>query len=940
MATLHGSAGSSGELSASSPLLLDDPAVGWRVVSGRVDLFAVEPVEGEPRGRRHGIGTVAAGRALFGVRARQGDLALVAVGARGTRVEALDQGRLEPVEHAHLIEGWVETLAAARRADDERASVLLRAGQAVTVAAGETVTSSRQAVWIEEAAGLALDGMPLSGALPVVSGLVLEVRVDSTLEPVHSPENVRAGGRDGVEALGAAVLAGLSREVRSADDRQRATLARRREEEREETERVFEALADVVEQREALAAPGESALAAACRIAGRPLGVDVIEPALVRGRSFVARLREVARASGFRFREVQLEEAWWRRDVGPLVALAGEDERPVALVQRRGRYELVDPGRGARSVIDQDSAATLAPTAYMPYACLGHGPGDGRRLIRLGLLPARADLLRLLAASVVLGLLSIATPIAAHAIFTRVVPEGDRGQLLGIALVLVGAALGTATAYLMQGLALLRLEGRGSTGSQAAVIDRLLDLPASFFRRYSAGDLGTRALGVDTIRQSLTSSVTAAFVALLIAFFNLTYVLLLDFQLGLVAIGLLLAAVVVLGLLVRRQIPHQRRLQAARGQMQALALQILGAVPKLRVARAEDRAFARWAAALGSMKEAFVASQRVLAGLSAFAAAWQALAIALVLLVVGEFDDSSLSAGDFVAFTTAFGTTAAAILGLVSVLSTASQATVLWERARPIVQSAPEVMAGEADPGELSGELELAHVSFRYGGDGPLVLDDVSFTAAPGEFVAFVGPSGAGKSTVLRLLLGFERPEVGTISYDGQSLTDLDTRAVRRQLGVVIQNARILSGTIFQNIVGAANLTVEDAWEAARVAGIDEEIGRMPMGMHTFVSESGAGFSGGQRQRLLIARAVVARPRVLLFDEATSALDNRTQAAVSAALDELQATRIVIAHRLSTIRTADRIVVLERGRVVEQGRYDELMAHDGLFATLARRQIA
>jgi ATP-binding cassette subfamily C protein len=940
MTTPNLSAGSGGELSARSPLLLDDPRAGWRVVSGRVDVFAVEPVDGEPRGRRHGIGTVAAGEALFGVRRRQGDLTLVAVGSRGARVEPFDQARLEPAERDRLVEGWAETLAAARRADDERASVLLRAGQAVKVAAGETVASVREAVWIEDAAGLALDGMPLSGSLPVVSGLVLEVRVDSTLEPVRAPTGA-TDGRDGVEALGAAVLARLSGEVSLAGDRQRATLARRKEEEREETERVFEALADVVEQRgEVLAAPGESALAAACRIAGRPLGLGVVEPAVARGSSFVARLREVAQASGFRFREVRLDDGWWRRDVGPLVALTGEDERPVALVRTRGRYELVDPARGARSVVDEDSAATLPPSAYMPYACLGEGPADGHRLIRLALVPARGDLLRLLAASIVLGLLSIATPIAAQAIFTRVVPEGDRGQLLGIALVLVGAALGTATAYLMQGLALLRLDGRGSTGSQAAVIDRLLDLPASFFRRYSAGDLGTRALGIDTIRQSLTTSVTGALVALLIAFFNLTYILLLDVQLGLVAIGLLLAAVVVLALLVRRQIPHQRRLEAARGQMQALALQILGAVPKLRVARAEDRAFARWAAALGRMKEAFVAKQRVLAGLSAFAAAWQALAIALVLLVVGELDDASVSAGDFVAFTTAFGTTAAAILGLVSVLSTASQATVLWERARPIVQSAPEVTAGEADPGELSGELEFAHVSFRYGGDGPLVLDDVSFAAAPGEFVAFVGPSGAGKSTVFRMLLGFERPEVGTISYEGQSLADLDARAVRRQLGVVIQNARILSGTIFQNIVGAANLTVEDAWEAARIAGIDAEIERMPMGMHTFVSESGAAFSGGQRQRLLIARAVVTRPRVLLFDEATSALDNRTQAAVSAALDELQATRIVIAHRLSTIRTADRIIVLERGRVVEQGRYDELMAHDGLFATLARRQIA
>jgi len=307
---------------------------------------------------------------------------------------------------------------------------------------------------------------------------------------------------------------------------------------------------------------------------------------------------------------------------------------------------------------------------------------------------------------------------------------------------------------------------------------------------------------------------------------------------------------------------------------------------------------------------------------------------------VGEGSATTLSTGDFVAFTTAFGTTSAAILGLVTVLSTATQAAVLWERARPIVHSAPEIAAGNADPGELTGRVELAHVSFRYGGDGPLVLDEVSFSTAPGEFVALVGPSGAGKSTVFRLLLGFEQPALGTISYDGQSLAEVDARTVRRQLGTVIQNARILSGTIFHNIVGAANLSVDDAWEAARIAGIADEIERMPMGMHTFVSDVGAAFSGGQRQRLLIARAVATRPRVLLFDEATSALDNRTQAAVSRALDELQATRIVIAHRLSTIRTADQILVLERGQVVERGRYDELMAVDGLFAALARRQIA
>ena len=941
MASVPEFAPSGGALTARSPLRLDDPGVCWRIVSGRVDLFAVELVDGEPRGRRHGIGTLSAGDALFGVTPRQGDPTLVAVGSRGARVEPLDQDGLELAERARLVERWVATLAARTFTEAEPAGVVLYAGRRATPAAGASVASVCGTVWIEDATDLALDGAPLSGAMPLVSGMTLEVRVDTALEPVGQPsgtgweERMRAG----FDALGAAVLEGLAREVASARERQRATLARRAEAEREETERVFDSLGGVVDRRRrAIAAPGESSMAAACRIAGRELGLSVTDPALVRATSFFPRLREVARVSGFRFREVQLDEGWWRRDVGPLVGVV-EDERPVALVRRTGCYEVVDPERGTRSAIDEDAASALGPTAYMLYAGLGPGPADGRRLGRLALMPVRADLLRLLGFSIALGLLSLATPIAAQKIFTTAVPEGDRSQLLGISLVLVGAALGTATVYLTQGLALLRLDGRAATGSQAAVLDRMLGLPAAFFRRYSAGDLGTRVMGIEAIRESLTGSVTAALVALLIALFNLTYVMLLDFEIGLLALGLLLVAVAVLAFLVREQIPHQRRLHAANGRTQALALQILGAVPKLRAARAEDRAFARWAAGLGRMKEAFVASQRILAGLSAFAAAWQALAIALVLLVVGKLQDTSLATGDFVAFTTAFGATAAAILGLVSVLSTASQSVVLWERARPILQSAPETATGAADPGQLVGRVEVAHVSFRYG-DGPLVLDDVSFEAAPGEFVALVGPSGAGKSTILRLLLGFEESATGTVSYDGQNLADIDAHAVRQQLGTVIQNARILAGTIFHNIVGVTNLTMEDAWEAARVAGLAEEIERMPMGMHTFVTDAGAAFSGGQRQRLLIARAVAGRPRVLLFDEATSALDNRTQTAVSAALEELQATRIVIAHRLSTIRTADRILVLERGRVAEQGRYDELMTRDGLFAELARRQIA
>jgi ABC-type bacteriocin/lantibiotic exporter with double-glycine peptidase domain len=308
--------------------------------------------------------------------------------------------------------------------------------------------------------------------------------------------------------------------------------------------------------------------------------------------------------------------------------------------------------------------------------------------------------------------------------------------------------------------------------------------------------------------------------------------------------------------------------------------------------------------------------------------------------MVGQSSSGALSTGAFLAFLVAFIQLLGSTMQLSSSVSSILNVVPLYERALPILQTLPEAADNQSDPGELRGCIEATHLSFRYSADGPEALHDVSFNIAPGEFVAFTGPSGSGKSTLLRLLLGFETPANGTVSFDGQELSGIDVQAVRQQIGVVMQSGRLTSGSILENIIGSSQLTVDDAWEAARLAGLDLDIKQMPMGMHTMVSDGGGGFSGGQRQRLMIARAIVRKPRILFFDEATSALDNQTQAIVSSSLGKLQATRVVIAHRLSTIVNADRIFVFDRGSIVQSGRYEELLKQPGLFQDLVRRQVA
>jgi ATP-binding cassette subfamily C protein len=393
--------------------------------------------------------------------------------------------------------------------------------------------------------------------------------------------------------------------------------------------------------------------------------------------------------------------------------------------------------------------------------------------------------------------------------------------------------------------------------------------------------------------------------------------------------------------------PYQRALMRELGKVGGMTYQMLVAVAKLRVAGAEARAFSRWADVLAEQKTNVYKARRIAAVQAVIAQTFPPIAslcIYAAVIMLGAADKDGitvplLTMGAYMAFSAAFGQFLAPLMSVVSSLTTVVTIVPMYERVEPILKTVPETRTRAEPPGVLTGDIEFRRVTFRYLNDSPPVLDDVSWQVKPGEYIAFVGPSGGGKSTVLRLLLGFEEPERGGIFFDHKDLATLDLGEVRRQIGVVMQSAGLMSGSIYDNIVGSLPLSMDDAWEAARMAGFDEDVRAMPMGMQTVLSESSPSLSGGQRQRLIIARALVRKPRILVFDEATSALDNRTQAIVSQSLHALQATRLAIAHRLSTVTHADRIFVLQSGRIVQAGTYQELASQDGLFLDLMKRQL-
>lgn len=950
---------------SNDPLLLNDPETIWFVQSGSLALFAINVQNGISKGRRRYLFSVKAGEAMFcaTLTSPDGQHQILAVALEATQLLQVTKAEFcksaeEDKTAIDHIERWVNHLGCA--VSEINSPILptpAKTPGCTVLGSGEVFQPSDKVVWVQILQGqanlLGFDDLQLDsdlGRIPLERHLWLQaiaiVEIDSIESKDIDQYNTLLNGLHHLQTFVLQAIAKLEQQQTKAE------LVRCQERERLNNSAIANTINDFanifdVQNSNRVKQPlnSDEALLFAAGAVGRVLDITIHPPAKSEDlRRVRDPLDAIARASRIRIRRITLRDEWWHQDSGPILAYTLEDNRPVAVLPISDtRYEIIDPLQQTRVRCDKKTAATLSPQAYTFLRPLPVETRNFTSLLQFALRGQTKELLTILFAGIATTSLGMITPQATAILIDGAIPDADRSLLFQLGLGLLATTLGATGFQLTQAVAIVRLETFADTSTQAAVWDRLLKLKASFFRDYSIGDLSSRVSVISQIRSKLSNTLLKSFFSGVFSLLNLGLLFYYSVPLALIATfvaAINIAVTIISGILTLRKV---RPLLNQQGVLFGMMVQIIGGVAKFRVAGAEARAFAYWGRQYRHQLHLMLGSQGIEDNMVVINNILSALTPTVIFAFATDLlqhsqADGGISTGTFLAFNAAFGTFISGATLLSSTVVDILEILPLWERAQPILQATPEVDANKTDPGRLSGRVEIKHIVFRYRAQGDLTLDDVSLRVEPGEFIALVGPSGSGKSTLFRLLLGFDSPESGSICYDGQEFAQLDVNAVRRQLGVVLQNSRLMSASIFENISSSAPLTMDEAWEAARMAGLADEIAAMPMGMHTVVSEGGTNLSGGQRQRLLIARALALRPRILLFDEATSALDNRTQAIVSESLEKLNVTRIVVAHRLSTIRNADRIYVLQNGRLVQQGNFEQLAHKKGLFSQLIQRQ--
>ena len=644
------------------------------------------------------------------------------------------------------------------------------------------------------------------------------------------------------------------------------------------------------------------------------------------------------RPHGLMRRNVNLEEGWYKDAFGPMLAFRKEDGTAVALLPKPfAGYWFLDPNSGKKTDVTKATAAQFDRDAicfYRPLPLRELGIPD--LILYLKDCLSTGDYISLVVLTLLPVLLGLMMTSITRALTGFVRESGNLSLLLGTAVFMVTAIVSSQMIGVVKELMMNRVELKTSLSTEAAMMMRVMNMPANFFRRYSSGELSSRYSAVNQLCELLLSSVFSTGLSSVLSLLYITQIFHYAPALVSPALLIILATVVISGLSVLTQMKLSREIMEKSAKQNGLSFALISGVQKIKLAGAEKRAFSKWARAYADAVEPSYNPPFLIKANTAITSAVTLIGtIVLYFLAV----QTRVSPSEYIAFNAAFGSVSAAFASMTGVALSVARIKPILEMAEPILKTQPESSENRAMVTKLSGSIELSNVYFRYNDRMPYVVNGMSLKIKAGEYIAIVGTTGCGKSTLMRLLLGFETPEKGAIYYDGKDMSKLDLRSLRRRMGVVTQDGSLFQGDIYSNIViSAPQLTLDEAWEAAEIAGVADDIRAMPMGMQTIISEGQGGISGGQKQRLMIARAIAPKPRILMFDEATSALDNKTQKKVSDALDGLKCTRIVIAHRLSTIRNCDRILVLDKGKILEDGTYDELIAQNGYFAELVARQ--
>ena len=654
-------------------------------------------------------------------------------------------------------------------------------------------------------------------------------------------------------------------------------------------------------------------------------------------RDFDEQMDYVLRPLGLMTREVLLEEGWYKDAYGPMLGLLKDGGAVALLPGAVSGYRFRDPSTGNMRRVDRHTAKLIKPEAlcfYRPLPMKSLGIPD--LLLYMKNCVSSGDVTLIFLATLCVTLIGMIEPRVYRAVTGPVLDSKSPSLLAGMAIFLLASAFASQLISAVRTLLMDRISTKTSMAVEASVMMRLLSMPMNFFRRFSSGELSSRMDSVSSLCSLLLDNIMSTGLTSILSLLYITEIF--RYAPLLVVPSLVIILITVLGSVLTAliQINISREKMQLAAKESGLCYAMISGIRKIRLSGAEKRAFARWGKLYAKNVEleynppVILKLNNVIMG-----------GISLVGTIVLYFTavKSGVSPSEYFAFSAAYGRVMGAFSAMAEIAINVAAIPPVLEMAEPILKTEPEITAEKEVITRLSGNIELNHVSFRYEEGAPYVLNDLSLKIRSGEYVAIVGRTGCGKSTLIRLLLGFEEPDKGAIYYDGRDLKSIDPRSLRKKMGVVTQDGQLFQGDIFSNItISAPQLSMEEAWEAAETAGIAEDIRNMPMGMHTIISEGQGGISGGQKQRLMIARAVAPKPRVLILDEATSALDNITQKQVTNSLDNLKCTRIVIAHRLSTIRACDRILLIDGGRIAEEGNYEQLIEMGGAFAKLVERQ--